>query len=304
MDERMSGLSVCQSPAESDGLWYELTDLHDGRVGVVVGSCPDPSLVPGLRGQTAAALRTTTDPLQALDGIATSTAAILAAVIDRIDAQLSYSSLGGASPALAAPGLQTRVLESAEGRLARTAVPAGSAVLLCAGDVLGAAAVLLDGSDNLREAIEQLIAEVASEQSVAGVVTVVYRQAPDPLEITVAAEPDSLALLRNRLREWLARTDAGNEVRADVLLAVGEAASNAAEHACIAADGPVQMTMCARVDGDALLFTVSDNGCWKVPAADPGHRGHGIRLIEALVDEAEVITADCGTTVEMRKELR
>lgn len=49
--------------------------------------------------------------------------------------------------------------------------------------------------------------------------------------------------------------------------------------------------------------TVSDNGRWKPPPQCPGNRGHGIRLMDALLDAVHLTRTEYGTTVEMFKEL-
>ena len=117
------------------------------------------------------------------------------------------------------------------------------------------------------------------------------------------AVPANLAVLRNRLLGWLASVDVGPKDAADVMLAVGEATANAAEHARTGAARTVLMTVHAEVHGHGLNLVVSDNGRWKSATAAPGHRGHGLRLIDALVDSYAVTTTEDGTTVTMRKEL-
>lgn len=130
----------------------------------------------------------------------------------------------------------------------------------------------------------------------------VRRLPPDPLTVTVDAVPANLAVLRSRLREWLTSADVGAETAADVMLAVGEATANAAEHARAGVAHTVLMTMHAEVVGDGLDLVVSDNGRWKTVAAAAGDRGHGLKLIDALVDSHAVATTEDGTTVTMRKE--
>lgn len=129
------------------------------------------------------------------------------------------------------------------------------------------------------------------------------RLPPDPLTVTVDAVPGNLAVLRTRLRDWLTSADVGAETAADVMLAVGEATANAAEHARVGVAHAVRVTMSAAVAGDGLDLAVSDNGRWKPVAAAAGYRGHGLKLIEALVDSHTVTTNEDGTTVTMRKEL-
>lgn len=119
------------------------------------------------------------------------------------------------------------------------------------------------------------------------------------LHIRVPAEPTSLAGVRSQLRTWLQALGTDAETTADLLLAVGEAASNSAEHA-----GPeVELIVTAAVSGDRVRLAVCDDGRWKPPPESPGNRGHGLRLIAALVDTVDLSATDHGTTVEMMKEL-
>jgi anti-sigma regulatory factor (Ser/Thr protein kinase) len=121
--------------------------------------------------------------------------------------------------------------------------------------------------------------------------------------VRVPAEPASLAVVRAELREWFQSADIGTETAADLLLAVGEAASNAAEHAHHGAEHNVELTVTAAATDDGVRLAVCDDGCWKPPPESPGNRGHGLRVIAALVDSVDVSATPNGTTVEMTKEL-
>lgn len=127
--------------------------------------------------------------------------------------------------------------------------------------------------------------------------------APAPLRITLPADPASLAISRGQLRDWLSAAGLDAEAIADVLLAVGEATANATEHATVGATEPVEVTVTAAFEGDTLLLTVFDTGRWKPATVSAGHRGHGIHLMNALVDSVELTTSQAGTTVSMIKEL-
>lgn len=126
---------------------------------------------------------------------------------------------------------------------------------------------------------------------------------PDPLSITLPADPSCLAISRGQLRDWLTAAALDAEAVADVLLAVGEATANATEHATVNAPEPVHITVTAALEGDMLRLTVFDTGRWKPAAVSAGHRGHGIHLMNALVDSVELTTSLAGTTVSMTKEL-
>lgn len=56
---------------------------------------------------------------------------------------------------------------------------------------------------------------------------------------------------------------------------------------------------------DQLHLTVADTGRWKVPAAVPSaHRGRGISLMRALMQEVTIDAQSAGTTVQMHTRIR
>jgi len=128
---------------------------------------------------------------------------------------------------------------------------------------------------------------------------------PDPLRIRLPAIPASLAVIRAHLRTWLPTAQVTPSAAADVLLAVGEAASNAVEHAVRGIAGDVELEVTARATTTGLALTVKDNGRWHTPRKSErsAQRGHGSRLMSALVDTVTITPTPQGTTVEMRKEL-
>jgi anti-sigma regulatory factor (Ser/Thr protein kinase) len=129
-------------------------------------------------------------------------------------------------------------------------------------------------------------------------------RSPAPLRILLPAIPASLAVIRAHLRGWLPTTAVNASTAAEVLLAVGEAASNAVEHAVRGAARNVVVEVTARATDSCLALTVKDNGRWHAPPPSPqGQRGHGSRLMRALVDTVTITPTPQGTTVEMRKEL-
>jgi anti-sigma regulatory factor (Ser/Thr protein kinase) len=125
---------------------------------------------------------------------------------------------------------------------------------------------------------------------------------PDPLQMRLPAIPASLAVIRARLRTWLPTAQVTPSAAADVLLAVGEAASNAVEHAVRGIARDVELEVTARTTTTGLALTVKDNGRWHAPRRS-ARRGHGSRLMSALVDTVTITPTPQGTTVEMRKEL-
>ena len=127
---------------------------------------------------------------------------------------------------------------------------------------------------------------------------------PAPMRVLLPAIPASLAIIRAHLRRWLPTAAVNASAAAEVLLAVGEAASNAVEHAVRDAAHNVVVEVTARATDTGLALTVKDNGRWHAPPPSTrSQRGHGSRLMRALVDTVTITPSPQGTTVEMRKEL-
>ena len=123
--------------------------------------------------------------------------------------------------------------------------------------------------------------------------------AEEELNLRVAARPEELAALRRLLRGWL--RDAGADARAidAVLLASGEACTNAIEHAY----GPGEQTfeVEGRREGDWIELIVRDRGRWRPPRGQ--NRGRGLGLMQTFMDEVEVMPSDDGTAVRMRRRI-
>jgi anti-anti-sigma factor len=122
------------------------------------------------------------------------------------------------------------------------------------------------------------------------------------LATSIRAVAAELGALRGELREWLAAADATTGETNDVLVAVGEACSNAIEHAGADADATIDVRA-RMMGGRELVVTVGDHGLWRQAGA-PGDRGHGLRLMRVLSRDMKISTAQNGTRVELRFGLR
>lgn len=298
------GIAVGYSVPGHGGLWHEVTRLQGGRIGVSVGRTDD--LVPAEHAATdvGEALRSQAGPTDALASLQAPTAAAVCAVIEPSNSMLRYSAIGDIAPVIAGPGVGHRTLDCGPGSVGTAAIAPGETLLLCTGDV-DKAGVLLDEcmTDHPRQAVEHILGALTAAVDPEPLAVLLYRHPPAPMDITVDAKPANLAVLRARLRDWLTLAGVEPEDSADALLAVGEAASNSAEHSVVGAPGEVEIRMRASIDGDTLRFTVSDTGRWKQTKDLYGYRGHGIKLINALVDSTDLTTGEHGTTVEMLKEM-
>jgi anti-sigma regulatory factor (Ser/Thr protein kinase)/putative methionine-R-sulfoxide reductase with GAF domain len=119
------------------------------------------------------------------------------------------------------------------------------------------------------------------------------------LSLTLSASAEQLIVVRRALRRWLR----GDRVTpADVsatVLATNEACSNAVEHAY----GPGEATFEVEAErgGHTVEVTVRDRGRWREPRGE--HRGRGLMMMRAAMDEVEVVPGESGTTVRMCRRL-
>jgi anti-sigma regulatory factor (Ser/Thr protein kinase) len=119
--------------------------------------------------------------------------------------------------------------------------------------------------------------------------------------VRIPARAQGLAALRRQLRAWLSGVGADGDDAADVLLACGEAAANAVEHAY--PDVPGELAVQLRLGAQReLTIRIADEGRWRqVPA--PGDRGRGLPLMRAVMDTVDVRSGEDGTVVTMRRRL-
>ena len=120
----------------------------------------------------------------------------------------------------------------------------------------------------------------------------------DRLSLVLPSDTSVLGSLRATLRRWLERAGASDQEIFELLVACGEAATNAIRHAA----GPVggEFEVVAELNGDVKL-TVRDHGRWRDRTGPIG--GRGLPIIESYVDAVEVDRGSDGTEVRMRRRL-
>ncbi|HTV73240.1 MAG TPA: ATP-binding protein [Candidatus Acidoferrales bacterium] len=112
--------------------------------------------------------------------------------------------------------------------------------------------------------------------------------------MAVPARAESSPVLRSALREFLEQLSLSRERVADVVLAVGEATSNAIEHAYRGHDGTVWLRAVEDPPG-RLIIEVVDQGRWRLDASP--ERGRGLGIMRALVDDVAIESTREGTLV-------
>ncbi len=121
-------------------------------------------------------------------------------------------------------------------------------------------------------------------------------------EATVKAVPRELTGLRRQLSSWLHQHGVDRQSAAEVLVACGEACSNAVEHA-YPAGAPGQLVLEGEIEPGRVRLRVSDTGRWRVPGPRGQDRGRGMQIMRGLMSRAEVVGTGDGTTVDLVKEL-
>jgi serine phosphatase RsbU (regulator of sigma subunit)/DNA-binding response OmpR family regulator/anti-sigma regulatory factor (Ser/Thr protein kinase) len=120
----------------------------------------------------------------------------------------------------------------------------------------------------------------------------------EELDLTLPAEPQSVADARHRLSGWLAGRGVGSDEVFDITLAASEACTNAVEHAYGPENGAT-FRLRGECSPSSVTLHVSDGGSWRVPRGS--ERGRGLRLIEQVMDNMSVRQTSDGTTVQMTK---
>ncbi|MFE5210343.1 SpoIIE family protein phosphatase [Streptomyces sp. NPDC056600] len=323
-------------PLEVGGDWYDTVALPDGRIGIVVGDCVgrglDAASVMGqLRSACRALLLQEAGPartLAALDHFAAGIPGALCTtlfcgVLDPRTGRLVYAGAGHPPGILAGPDGQVTLLDQgrslplavrpgAERPEAECTVPPRSTLLLYTDGLVErrrrplsegirlAGEALQEGrnlpADELAARVMDLLApEDGYDDDVA---LLLYRH-PGPLELTFPAQSSELAVTRGTLRGWLARCDLPEGMAQQVLVAAGEACANAIEHGHRDSPGGA-VRLLAAAGADELSLTVEDSGRWRTPTVEASrHRGRGLALMRAMMQEVTVTPGETGTTVRM-----
>jgi anti-anti-sigma factor len=130
------------------------------------------------------------------------------------------------------------------------------------------------------------------------VAVVAARVVPAPLRLDLVVDAGRLGGVRAAVRDWAVGAALRADRTDDLLLAVGEAAANAVEHAYGGSPGRLRVELAQT--GGSVEATVADEGRWRPPPEDPGFRGRGRALVRRLAEEVDVDRRPDGTVVRFR----
>ncbi|MFC7534877.1 SpoIIE family protein phosphatase [Actinoplanes sp. GCM10030250] len=327
-------------PLKVGGDWYDTVQLPDGWIGIVVGDCVGHGLqaatVMGqLRSACRALLLQHSSPartLTALDRFAVllpgaTAATVFCGVLDPASGQLRYSSAGHPPAVVVDSDGVSHLLDQARSRPigvvsdgpraeADFTVPARATLMLytdglverrrrplTAGIEEATAAVQAGRRTHVEDLADEVMGRLAPAAGYDDDVALLLYRHPAPLELEFPAEATRLAPVRKALRTWLERCGVDRITAQNVLVAAGEACANAIEHGHRdAPGGRIRLRAAATVED--LRLVIVDSGRWKTPLpAAETHRGRGLMLMRALMQDITVTTGIAGTTVEMQARI-
>jgi PAS domain S-box-containing protein len=266
-----------------------------------------------------------------------SMATVVMLVLDPNNNRLTWANAGHPPPLVIEPD-GARYLEHRAGGVPLGAIedpryveaeaellPGSTVILYTDGLVEHPGRPLAEGFDRLLAAIEHgdlepeelcdaILGGTLGGATSADDVTFIVANAPAALggrlSLSLPGEMEGLASLRQMLRRWLAENAAEPDEVAAVTMATNEAVENAIEHGHRLSPEPFQVEL--EIADGQVVVTVKDRGRWQnhrkakgsVKHLDPSERGRGIKLMEAFMDDVDVVKGKAGTTVVLRRKLR
>ncbi len=149
-----------------------------------------------------------------------------------------------------------------------------------------------------RTAVEQFVPPEGLRDDVA-IIAVENGEIPDQLRLRLDANANVLSRMRRDLRRWLRKHGADDTEVAEITIAVSEACANAIEHAY--SPSPARFNLEASVVDSVVTIAVIDQGHWRAPRGES--RGRGLTIVDAAMDNVEIITDDRGTVVWMWRKI-
>jgi serine phosphatase RsbU (regulator of sigma subunit)/anti-sigma regulatory factor (Ser/Thr protein kinase) len=335
---------VSAMPEAVGGDWYDVLPLPDGDIGLVIGDVAGKGVAAaaitaklrhGLRayaleGHAPAETMSRVNELLERGEMAT----LLYLVLDPLTSSLRYVCAGhppallidatGGPRFLEGSGLPVGTRDHAAYAERTTALTPGSTLVLYTDGLVEGRAVdierglarlqLVAGTingdiENLpRRLAGAMLSDHAPQDDVAILVLRLTALDPHRLVLRLPALPGSLPQVRHALRRWLLAAGADPAVLFDLTVAVGEACTNAIEHAYGPSDATIEVE--ATEHDGRLTVAVRDRGTWRFGGRAQGRSegrapgGRGLQVMRGLMDSVEVTRDVAGSTVTLACRLR
>jgi integral membrane sensor domain MASE1/anti-sigma regulatory factor (Ser/Thr protein kinase) len=327
-------------PASADmelgGDWYDVVQLPNGQVGLAIGDVAGHGLrAASTMGQLRMGLRayaleepSPAKVVRRLDRLVSQLlvseiVTLVYLVLDLDSGVVQLANAGHPPPLVIGPGGQTSYLEEGLGsplgcddpepvETCFRLVPGSTLLLFTDGLVEKRGVSIQEGLERLEVLAAdcdqdiETFCEVILGSMVKGVMSddvalLAIRPVPlaGGLQLHVPAEPRVLAPLRHTVRRWLREIDAAPPVANDILIACGEVCANVIQHAYGAKEGHLEISL-GLCDGTAEV-TVRDQGRWRPSSGI--HGGHGLPLIQELMESVELNSGPDGTVVRMHRRI-
>jgi anti-sigma regulatory factor (Ser/Thr protein kinase) len=320
------------------GDWYDVFTLPSGCLCIVIGDVVGRGLeAPDVIGRLRSVLRAYAllgdNPAEVLGRVdrhvqhfeLETTATVLLAMFEPSFERLHLSAAGHPPPVLAMPDQPAALLEvpsdhplgdprRSRRRATTITVPPGALLCFYTDGLVEHRDTPLDAGLNrlcdsvvagpvesvCAEVMARLVGDDAPGDEVA-LLTVrrQYSGEIGSLDLVVPALPWLLKDIRMAMRRWLLAVGAAPHAVADLLVAVGEACTNAVEHAYGPDGGTV--TVHLELQPPDVLATVRDAGRWR-PRGDD-HQGRGTQFMHNCSDELRIDHGPTGTNVLIRRRL-
>jgi serine phosphatase RsbU (regulator of sigma subunit)/anti-sigma regulatory factor (Ser/Thr protein kinase) len=316
------------------GDWYDAFRLPDGRVALSVGDVAGHGLpaavtmgevrqafrIAALAEREPDAVLSLADRLLLLRDDAVTVTAIFA-IYDPRDHLFRYATAGHPPPVLATPeatftlphdGVPLGIQPDCDRRCWDFTLSPGSLVVLYTDGLVENNRDIVAGEKRLLEAVSaaecresenaaefinhQVLEDLRASDDVAIVTLRVADRPSKDLRLRYSATPMAAGLMRSQLRRYVSEHAIAEDAGFSLTLAIGEAMSNAIEHAYPPNSGTVDIHVWR--DASTIRASVTDGGQWRAPRQDG--KGRGIEIIKAVTSHMSVQLSQSGTTVSVQ----
>jgi serine phosphatase RsbU (regulator of sigma subunit)/anti-sigma regulatory factor (Ser/Thr protein kinase) len=322
------------------GDWFDAVSLPNGRIGLVVGDVvgkgvQSAATMAQLRNALRAFALDQMKPSSTITrlnrlayGVSESAFATLVyAVIDPAARVCRFTSAGHPPPLAVYPDRTAEFLDGGRGLPLGAApdtsyvqdvieLPVGTTLVLYTDGLierrdqtiddglaqLRAAALEASGDPErlLEHVLDSLVGAADRRDDIALLAVRLLVAAPEPLDLRLPSNLDSLDVVRDALRVWLETASVPPAEAEEIVLAAWEACANAVEHAQRPTTDVIDFGV--ELDGGALRISIEDTGAW-APEIARDDRGLGLRLVRGLMSSVEIEKSESGTRVVLEKKL-